>query len=523
MKKARILTILPLVMGATLAPELMAQTQVARQSGTTTGAEKNRYVTKLDSLQAANDSLISLINKLEPDRSTAREVSEIIRSLGEPDFRPAAVNKVLAPWVFSGYRNLVKKHFDTTMPVYLEGMEVMTSATETSELDSISALESLFEPADSLAMTPETYVESFVETPMAKEIDILSGDVTPKWLRDALTSYRIQEDFIYSNMVSSPNSIEYAYWDLPVPPRLPEDDVSFAAFLKKLDLPEVETSKAQLVEKEVKKIHWLHNVTGSLTFSQYYLSSNWYQGGNNNVSINFNFNWHVDLNPTYHPNYKFSSNLNYKLGLVSTPQDTVHSYSISQDWLEHTLNLGIRAVKKWYYSVDTRFTTQLFNNYGSNSRQRKSSFLSPATFNLGVGMTYETNYKTRHFKISINPLSYNLKMVLAKNERIPHSWFGIEDDKHTKSDYGSNFTAEFSWQIMWNVRYSTNLYTFTNYENVLCDWQNSFNFDVNKFLTTTLFLNLRYDSSIDPVTPWKKFMMKEVLGFGLTYTFATKR
>lgn len=524
MNKAHIFTILPFVMAAAFAPELMASSQVVSKNVVPSGSEKNRYVTKLDSLQAANDSLISLIKELEPEKSKAREVAEIINSLGEPDFKPTAVNKVLAPWVFSGYRHLLKKTFDTTIPVYLDGMGVMTASSETSQLDSIAALESIFEPMDSLAQAPEVYVESFEETPQKKEIDILAEDVTPKWLRDALTSYRIQEDFIYSNMVANPKSIEYTYWDLPVPPRLPEEDVSFAAFLKKLDLPEVETSKAQLVEQEVKKIHWLHNVNGSMQFSQSYLSSNWYQGGNNNVSLFFNFNWNVQLNPVYHPKYIFSSNLNYKLGLMSTPQDEVRDFSLSQDWLEHTINVGIKAIKKWYYSINTRFTTQLFNNYQSNSHTRKASFLSPADFNLGIGMTYETSYKTRHFKISINPLSYNLKMCMAKNDVIPHSWFGIDDDKHTKSDIGSNFTADFDWQIMWNIRYNTHLYTFTNYDYIMWDWQHNISFEVNKFLTTSIFLNFRFDSSLDPTTSdWKKFMMKEVLGFGLTYTFATKR
>ena len=44
------------------------------------------------------------------------------------------------------------------------------------------------------------------------DVDILHPDVAPKWLRDALTSYRIQEDFIYQIMLDNPMSIEKAYW-----------------------------------------------------------------------------------------------------------------------------------------------------------------------------------------------------------------------------------------------------------------------------------------------------------------------
>ena len=213
----------------------------------------------------------------------------------------------------------------------------------------------------------------------APQLSILSPDIVPKWLRDALTSYRIQEDFMYSTMVTDPSSIDYSYWDLPVPPRLLEDDVTFAGYIKRLNLPKVDPEKAVLPKEELQRRHWLHNVGSSLQFSQAYVSKNWYQGGNNHLALLFNFYWNVNLNQVYHPNLLFQSSLSYKLGLNSTPQDEVHSYSISEDVLQYNLNTGLKAFRKWFYSLNLQFKTQMLRNYEQNSMKRKASFLSPAT------------------------------------------------------------------------------------------------------------------------------------------------
>ena len=63
---------------------------------------------------------------------------------------------------------------------------------------------------------------------------------------------------------------------------------------------------------------------------------------------------------------------------------------------------------------------------------------------------------------------------------------------------------------------------FTDYKYYLGDWQNTFNFEINKFLSTQLFVHLRYDGSVESEGKWKKFMMREILSFGLSYTFSTK-
>lgn len=470
------------------------------------------------------DEPASLIPPLDSALLRVREVHEIISSLGAPDFKPTPVNKTLGPWVFLGYRNLDRKRLDLTMPTYIKGMPVMTN--EVIEADTMIMSEPEFDELPGLeeaALAPEEQLAIYEEaTKPALDIDILADDITPKWLRDALTSYRIQEDFMYANMMSDPSYIDYSYWDLPVPPRLLEDDITFSGYIKRLHLPDVDLDKAVLPEEDLRKIHWLHTIGSSLQFSQAYVSSNWYQGGNNHLSLLFNFSWNVQLNQVYHPNLLFQSTLAYKLGLNSTPQDEVHSYSISEDLLQYNLNAGVKAFKKWYYSLNALFKTQVLRNYEKNSMTRTASFLSPGDLNVGLGMAYSTQNakKTFQFTASISPVSYNLKTCIT--DKIDHSLYNIAQDRKSRSEFGSNAEFNMTWKMSSNISYSTRMFLFSDYKYFLSDWENTFTFNINRFLSTQIYVHLRYDSSADKSTAWKNFMMREVLSFGLTYAWSTK-
>ncbi len=463
---------------------------------------------------SAKDSVeIALVDSVAPQIDSTmfivRDLDEILSSLGTPDFERRPVNKVLAPWVFYGYHRLTPKVFGPAS-TEITGLTVLTNdTTRQAEEEEINLLD---------------YVEdeSMVYHEPEPDVDILHPDVAPKWLRDALTSYRIQEYFIYQIMLDNPMSIEKAYWDLPERPRLPEDDVTFAAYIRKLNLPEVDPTKAALPDKDIRKIHWLHNVNTALQFSQAYVSTNWYQGGNNHLSLLFNFAWNVQLNPVYHPNLLFQSNLAYKLGLNSTPQDEVHKYSISEDLLQYNLNTGFKAFKKWFYSMNVQFKTQLLRNYEKNSMKRKASFLSPGDLNVGLGMAYSTQNKKKTFQLTatISPLSYNLKTCIT--DSIDHGRFNIAPDKKTHSEIGSNGEVNMKWNILWNITYQSRIFLFTDYKYFQGDWENTISFNINKFLSTQIYAHLRYDTSVPSHASWKKFMLREILSFGLSYTFSTK-
>lgn len=359
--------------------------------------------------------------------------------------------------------------------------------------------------------------------PEIKPVDIEQMLSTPRWLRVVLNAQKLQHDIRYMYMVGHPFDIQQAAWNIKKPPTLPEDDYSYEHFLETLELPAVDTGAAVLPEQLQRKKHWLHNFSTGVYLSQAYVSSTWYQGGNSYFSLLFNFNWNVDLNTVFHPNLLFNSALSYKLAISSAPKGSIHSLLVSQDQLQYNLKTGFRAWKKWFYSFIMQFKTPFFNTYPSDSEQLTSSFLSPADFNIGLGMTYETKALSDRLKlsVSISPISYNLKV--CNSDRIDHLQFNIPADRKTHSEIGSNAEANLEWQITRNISWKSRMFLFTDYDYFQADWENTFNFAINRFLTTQLYVHPRFDSSSEPGTSkWHHWMLKEILSIGVTYSFSTK-
>lgn len=440
---------------------------------------------------------------------------------------------VRQPRIFSGYRYLSPVTF--SQPEYKFAMDPRVNAYDRNRYEGIlyaAPVDStLLEPGDEVLILTEspqmptgTPADNAMQAYMADDFPIYQApSAVPQWLEVGMTSDRILQDIIYRTMTSDPSTIQTAYWDLPVPPRLPEEDKSFAGYLRRLEVAQIVPDAAIIPEENLTRLNWIHTVNGGLQLSQAYISSNWYQGGNNYLAILFNFNWNVALNTVYHPNLLFVSDLSYKLAVNSNPKGSLHRYSISQDQFQYTLKTGVKAMKKWFYSLNLLFKTQFFTAFAENSDVMNAKFLSPMEFNLGLGMTYSTKaLKDRlDFNVSISPFSYNLKA--CPSMKIDHLQFNIRPDRKSVSQFGSSAEATLTWNITDNISWKSRLFLFSNYKYFQADWENTFNFAINRFLSTQLYIYPRFDSSTgNPATKWHYWQLKEILSFGLSYTFSTK-
>lgn len=472
-----------------------------------------------------------------PDTLRIRQPEEIIGSIVVPAGYPS-FNRLAAPWVFTEYHPLENAgrvsmpDLKSKLPEIWRAADKLRSQRLSSqqrhEADSIAErhryLDKLWGIETSRQEERKEAETEVAEEAILNEISPLLADPTPQWLTNARNSWAMQEDMMYSMMVEKPQYIEYAYWQLPVPPTLPEDDHGFSGFLKRTFLSGIE-AKAEIAEAEILKKHWLHTVNGAIQFSQAYVSDNWYQGGNNHIALLVNFLWDVQLNTVWHPNLLLQSTLSYKMGLNSVEDDQYRKYSISQDIFQYNFKFGYKARKNWYYTVTAQFKTQLLNNYKKNTQTMIASVLTPGDLNFGLGMTYsKTNKnKTVQFNASIAPLSYNLKTAISN--RIDHGLFNMTQTQHTQSEFGSNADITLNWQIGKMVNYKSRLFLFTDYKYFLGDWENTINIQFSKLFSTQIYANLRYDSSVDQYAypKWKRFMLKEILSIGLSYTFSTKQ
>lgn len=448
--------------------------------------------------------------------------------------------KVFEPRIFSGFRTLGYPSFTPSAPVF--SMDARKYAYDTDRYAGILYSEpidsTLLEEGDEVLIldrldhnrVSSDSISAGTITPMQAYLsedevsNLLNFRPIPHWLSVAMRAERLHQDLEYRLMTSVPSTIQYAYWDLPVPPRLPDEDRSFATFIKNLDLPPIVADIDAPTEFTDRRINWLHTVGTGLQLSQAFISSNWYQGGNNYVAVLFNFNWNVALNNVYHPNLLFVSDLNYKLAVNSNPKGSLHKYSISQDQFQYTLKTGIKAfVNKWFYSLNLMFKTQFFNNYPADSPTPVAKFLSPSEFNAGLGMTYNTKALKDRFTLSasIAPISYNLKA--CPSMKIDHTQFNILPERKTRSEIGSSAEINLLWNITSNISWKSRLFLFTDYHYFLADWENTFNFTINKFLSTQLYVYPRFDSSSDrTASNWRYWQLKEILSFGLSFAFSTK-
>lgn len=353
---------------------------------------------------------------------------------------------------------------------------------------------------------------------------MFSGRPELRWLEEYDIVDRQMKLMQQNLFFSHPDKVRYNLEMLPHAPKKYQTtiDPDNHRVQVKEELAASPVEQPTLVAEEVKRRHWLRSFNASLQFSQAYVSPNWYQGGNNNLNILGQLYYNVKLNEAFHPNLLLDFTSQYKLGMNSAPDDSLRNYSISDDLLQLNLNMGIKAVKRWYYSFTGQFKTQMFNSYTSNTRNLRSAFLSPGELNVGVGMTYKyTNAKkTFTFDASLPLIAYNLK--ICTNERINETQYGIKEGHKTVSSYGSTAELKLFWQMSSNISYTTRLFTFTDYEQIQSDWENTLVFEINKFLTTKIYAHLRYDTRGVNVenSKWKKLQLKEILSIGFTYKFS---
>ena len=259
---------------------------------------------------------------------------------------------------------------------------------------------------------------------------------------------------------------------------------------------------------------WTFSTNFSLQFTQNYVSDNWYKGGESHnallaaTTIRANYNNQQKVT--------FENTLEMKLGFQSSHNDDEHKYKTNSDLLRLTNKLGLRAVKNWYYTVMLQSWTQFYKGYKSNDKKVYSDFMSPFESLLSVGMDYQLKKKKFNISATVSPIALKLKYVGRPSLETS---FGLTSGHHSKWDYGSNITVNYKWDILNNLSWQGRIYYFTDYSKTQVEWENTFNFTFNKYLSTRLFLYPRFDDSRKRKEGESYFQFNELLSLGLNVNF----
>lgn len=369
---------------------------------------------------------------------------------------------------------------------------------------------------------PAIYDHYAFFTPLTIEENVHSGNSWARWLEDYDVLNRRMKMMRQELFFKHPEVVRYNVATLPEPPAqyITVLDPSDFSITIREELP---APQANIKPEETKKRHWIRNFAAALQFSQAYVSPNWYQGGNNNLNALASIIYNVKLNEAFHPNLLFETNFMYKLGMNSAPDDSIHTYNISEDVLQINTTFGLKAAKHWYYSLTGQFKTQVLKSYTVNSRDLTSAFLSPGELTAGVGMTYTYESPKKNFNInaSIAPLSYHL--ITCINSDMDPTVFGIKEGHKVANQFGSSADVTLKWKITYNISLNSHFFAFTDYKSFQADWENTLQFAINSFLTTQIYAHFRYDSLTPPTADshWKKLQLKEIFSIGFSYKFSS--
>ena len=262
---------------------------------------------------------------------------------------------------------------------------------------------------------------------------------------------------------------------------------------------------------------WKYAGSGKIQFTQHGVSDNWYTGGENTNALYSE----LILNANYDnkQGIEFENKLEMKLGFITAPSDTLHNFKTNSDMIRLSSKFGVRAIKNVYYTVETEIKTQFLPNYKTNSNDMVSNFLSPLHLKVKLGLDYKFSRKNLSLSVFGAPLTY--KHVYLKNDRIVNpSSFEVESGRSTANLYGSELTGKLNWKLSKNITWNSKLDYFTTYEKVVISWENTFDFKVSRYLSTTLFIHPRFDDGVKLTDDNRSyFQFKEMLTFGLSYSW----
>lgn len=293
-------------------------------------------------------------------------------------------------------------------------------------------------------------------------------------------------------------------------------DESKKAIMKVMRMPR---QPKKVIEKDLlvfKPNFWTLTGNGYLQFSQNYISDNWYKGGESTKS----FLSGLTLQANYDDRQKiqFENKLEWKLGFITAPTDTLHSYMPNNDLFRLSSKFGYKAFNSWYYTLSAEFKTQFFSNYEANTENLVSAFFSPAELNVGLGMDYKyIKDGVCNLSVLINPVNYTLYSVASS--RVDPTKFNVKEGHKRESVWGSRLESTLKWKIVSILMWESRLSYTTNYEKVLGEWENTFTFAINQYLSTKLFVHARFDDGVSREEGHSYWQLQELLSFGLNYTW----
>jgi len=359
------------------------------------------------------------------------------------------------------------------------------------------------------------------------------ADLVPKV--EIMQQYALRKELenkIYNKIAFyNPNYFSYSERDMPNELLLPtpiikeiKDIYSTPPLVvqKEVDVSNVEAAPIRFIPD---RLYWRSGFESAIQFSQNYVSPNWHKGGSSNLNLFTKNHLKYDYKKD---KIQLTNEFELKINAYTAPKDTLRNYKIGDDLFRIHNNLGYQAFNNWYYTLDSEFKTQLFNNYKENEEVILAALLAPMTINLGLGMKYElekkfTN-KHKKLKLAVNmaPLSYTFMYSIKDDIDLGRHGFEKNPEtglfKTSLSQIGSTVRTDLTFQFNRNVSWQSRFYYFTSYDRVVGEFENTLTMAISRFFSTRIYAHLRFDDGTTKKEESDSYwQLNELFSFGFNY------
>ncbi|MBR2318437.1 MAG: DUF3078 domain-containing protein [Bacteroidaceae bacterium] len=284
----------------------------------------------------------------------------------------------------------------------------------------------------------------------------------------------------------------------------------------------------------VKPNYWKFGGRTSLTFTQNFLSPNWFQGGESNYAMLATID--LDLNYDNQDRISWTNHFDFDLGFATYPSDEYHKFKTNSDKLLLESTFGYKLVKNLDLAAKVKGETQTLPNYPSNSPTFISNFAAPLDVNASIGLNYKPTFGDFKMEVYLAPISsYNLRYVCY--EDLAYT-FGLPVDdngnqKLFRHDFGTQLVVTIPTYKITSFLdvYSRLEYYISGYTDKepgirnFFQWETKFNVALSKYFTASLMLHTRFDDSVnldaltDEAREWRHWQLKELFTLGVAYAW----
>ena len=323
---------------------------------------------------------------------------------------------------------------------------------------------------------------------------------------------------------TAPSMVQMTEAELRSEKMVPAHDVKASApslSFAKLEMP---TDVVGGMKTTVKKNnYWKFSGHTSLTFTQNFISENWYQGGESNYAMLATID--LDMNYDDKDRITWTNHFDLDLGFATSQADTLHSFRTNTDKLRLESTFGYKIVKNLDLAAKLKVESQMLPNYPVNTQDFISNCLAPLDANASIGFNFKPNLGNFKLEVFLAPLSaYNFRYV--HYERLASS-LGVNENNgfdmgqgRARHDYGTQLVVTVpTYKLTSFLDVYSRLEYYTNYHRAFFQWETKFNVALSKYFTASLMLNARFDDSVSMHDQWKYWQLKELFTLGVAYAW----